>query len=137
MQRTTAHSQGAKAFRSAVFAVLIGGLVSPSCAKEPIAHPRRVDIRGRVTALHPDRSGAGTVLIEGLKEPDTSYDKAGLRVTARARLVNHAGEKVSIAYLRVGQRVEARFTGPVAESYPVQAIAAEIRILSSPRRSTR
>ena len=31
--------------------------------------------------------------------------------------------------LQVGQKVEAWFTGPVAESYPVQAVASDIVIL--------
>ena len=129
MKRIPVCSQIGEGFRSMVFAVLICGIVIPSSGGEAIARPRRADIRGKLTALHADRGGTGTVLIEGIKEPDTSNDKASVRVTARTRLVNSVGEKVSFAELRVGQRVEASFTGPVAESYPVQAVAGEIRIL--------
>ena len=32
--------------------------------------------------------------------------------------------------LAVGQRVAVRFAGPVAESYPVQATAGDIEIIS-------
>jgi Protein of unknown function (DUF3221) len=32
--------------------------------------------------------------------------------------------------LRAGLRVAVRFTGPVAESYPVQAVAADVEVLS-------
>lgn len=137
MKRTTASlSQISEGFRRVIFPVLICGVFFPSPADEPIAHPRRVDIRGRVAALQADGGGTVTVLIEGEKEPDTSNDKASVRVTAKTRLVNSAGEKVSFAYLRVSQRVEARFTGPVAESYPVQAVAAEIWILGAKQSAT-
>ncbi len=131
MKRTKAYLQIPEAFRGVVFAILICGIFFPSSASEATAHPCRADIRGRITALHPDGGGTGTVLIEGKKEPDTSNDKASVRVTARTRFVNSAGKNVSFASLRVGQRVEARFTGPVAESYPVQAVAAEIWILGT------
>ncbi|MGB4588911.1 MAG: DUF3221 domain-containing protein [Clostridiaceae bacterium] len=36
------------------------------------------------------------------------------------------------ALFRTGMRVEVKFTGPVAESYPVQAEAKVIRILTTP-----
>ncbi|MCI0662531.1 MAG: YobA family protein [Acidobacteria bacterium] len=45
--------------------------------------------------------------------------------------IEQSGERKAseFAALEVGQRVEARFTGPVRESYPVQADAAEITII--------
>lgn len=136
MKRTTTCLQIPERFRGVLFPVLICGIFFSSAANEPMVRPRKVDIRGRVAALHADGGGTGTVLIEGEKEPDTSNDKASVRVTTKTRLINSAGEKLSLADLQMGQRVEARFTGPVAESYPVQAVAAEIRILgtNSPRR---
>ena len=36
---------------------------------------------------------------------------------------------VTLDALRLGDKVEVRFAGPVAESYPVQARAAEVLIL--------
>jgi hypothetical protein len=97
----------------------------------------RTDVRGKIT--HITRAAGkgrhkviGSVLIEGAKEPDTQVDKASVTVTAETELfIMHGGERkpAEFAALREGQRVEARFTGPVRESYPVQATAAEITIL--------
>jgi len=120
------------AFARHVFAVavlLCGIFLTP--ATQVAAHPRKVDIRGKITALHADGSGTGAVLIEGPKAPDASHDKASVRITPRTCIRNSAGEKVTFASLRVGQRVEATFIGPVAESYPVQAVAGEVRILGA------
>jgi hypothetical protein len=72
------------------------------------------------------------VLIEGAKEPDTQVDKAVVDITAETNFfIKQGGESkpVELEALKEGQRVEARFTGPVRESYPVQATAAEITIL--------
>lgn len=96
------------------------------------------DIRGTVTSIHPanpegQASGLlGSVLIEGSVEADTQFDKAAVTITGQTRIVQQQGQDrrpASFESLAVGQRVQARFTGPAAESYPVQATAAEIVIL--------
>jgi hypothetical protein len=62
-----------------------------------------------------------------------AIDRASVAVTAATRIVDaRSGERrvVTVDALAVGQRVEARFAGPVAESYPVQAVAGEVVILT-------
>ena len=95
---------------------------------------RNPDIRGEITSLTP---GSGdtlvTILIEGKVEPDTGYDKASLRVAKDTEVFRLQGaDQVEAEWsdLAEGQKVEAWFEGPVAESYPVQAKAGRIVILS-------
>jgi Protein of unknown function (DUF3221) len=94
----------------------------------------QVDVRGAITRIESERRGKALarVLIEGVKESDTEVDKALVYVTAETGLfIKRGGERkpAEIAELKEGQRVEACFIGPVRESYPVQATAAEITIL--------
>jgi hypothetical protein len=105
-----------------------------------ISRGASVDIRGPITSISAPRIAAGagqnfvgTIMIEGKKEPDTNVDKASVRVTPKTRIFREENGKrieATFADLQVGQRVTAQFTGPVAESYPVQATAGEIVILS-------
>jgi beta-N-acetylhexosaminidase len=112
-----------------IFAYLLEGIQSFSSS--------RIDVRGVITSVtRAEGEGRGKVLarvfIEGTKELDTQVDKANVTVTAETEvLINRGGERkpAEFAALKEGQRVEARFTGPVRESYPVQADAAEITIL--------
>lgn len=99
-----------------------------------------VDIRGYVTSTwgisaDPRPSEVlGSILIEGELEEDTSFDRANVTVTEDTRIyVQRDGERMEVDFLdlTVGQYVEASFTGPVAESYPVQATASEIVVLGS------
>jgi endonuclease/exonuclease/phosphatase family metal-dependent hydrolase len=96
----------------------------------------RIDIRGQITNIR--RASAdgdkllGTILIEGKKEADTNVDKANVRVTNETQIFDARGKErrpVSFTNLKIGQKVAARFIGPVMESYPVQATASEIVIL--------
>jgi beta-N-acetylhexosaminidase len=95
----------------------------------------KMDIRGTITQIELASGGSselGTIRIEGAVEPDTGYDKAVVTVTADTRIWEQSGQdrrEVGFEALQVGQRVEARFAGPVAESYPVQTGASEIVIL--------
>jgi beta-N-acetylhexosaminidase len=98
----------------------------------------KVDIRGnitRVNKLNEGQKGQGilaVVLIEGKQEPNTGYEKAVVKITQKTKLWKQAGDKKKPAMateLKVGTRVEAVFTGPVAESFPVQATAGEVVIL--------
>jgi hypothetical protein len=71
-------------------------------------------------------------LIEGPIADGTRFDKASVRITSETRIwVQQGAERrpASVEDLADGRQVEARFTGPVAESYPVQATASEIVIL--------
>lgn len=96
------------------------------------------DIRGYITDISTTESDEGgmlgTILIEGEPEEDTGFDKASVRVTRDTRILTETDGETSettFSDLRMGQYVQAAFTGPVAESYPVQATAAEIVVLGS------
>ena len=112
-----------------------------------VGQPWRVDIRGFVTAVQ--RTDArnsgnlafgrtiGSILVEGAIEDDTAFDKARIRVTDKTRIFQQErGERQAVTFdsINIGKvsaKVEVQFTiGPVAESYPIQATAAEIVILS-------
>jgi Protein of unknown function (DUF3221) len=94
------------------------------------------DVRGKITSISVSATNPalGTVLIEGKVEKDTNVDKASARVTAETSIFRmEDGKKMAGKFsdLKVGQTVEASFTGPVSESYPVQGPASEIVILQT------
>ena len=99
---------------------------------------KKVDIRGSVVSIKRpndealDKKLVAAVLVEGAKEADTGYDKANIKVTTETKIFVREGEgrrPVAFEALKVGDRVEARFTGPALMSYPIQAAASEITIL--------
>lgn len=116
-----------------ILALLALGCRSPKSTKN-----MGVDIRGNIVSIH--RADAqsrgkgiiGSLLIEGTIEKDTKFDKASVIIKDKTRIFEQKGRSrrsVTFDYLKVGQKVQARFTGPVLESYPVQATATEIVIL--------
>jgi len=96
-----------------------------------------VDIRGTIIRLNRiedlrRRDLRGAMEIEGALEADTRYDKASIRITDKTKFfLVYDGERTpaSFADLKPGQKVEVNFTGPVAESSPVQTTAGEVMIL--------
>jgi beta-N-acetylhexosaminidase len=100
---------------------------------------KEFDIRGTITNIDRDpetpKTGQTVLLIiriEGVIEEDTQYDKASVAITDRTLIFEQKGEvqkPLPINALQKGQKVQAKFTGPVAESYPVQATASQIVIL--------
>ncbi len=89
-------------------------------------------IRGNITDIRQANGTIDTVRIEGALEDDTQYDRAVVTITEQTRILKQEGQErvpATAEELKVGQRVEADFTGPVLESYPVQATASEIVIL--------
>jgi hypothetical protein len=107
-----------------------GGTSSPT----PSANGR-ADITGVVrelTRTGADDDGWPVLLVVGDSSAADSVDRASVRVTAGTTVWGPAGEgreELSAADLAVGERVAVWFTGPVAESYPVQATAGDIEIL--------
>jgi hypothetical protein len=97
---------------------------------------RHADIRGRIASIEPVKSAPGrtdvlgVILVDGVKHDDTSYDKASIRIRSDTEMVGADGQSVQFADLAVGVSVEVGFTGPVAESYPVQASAAWLRVVT-------
>lgn len=95
----------------------------------------KVDIRGTITAVKAQGQNGvlATLMIDGELEKDTSYDRASVSVTGESLIYIREGQgrrQVTPDYLKIGQRVEVKFVGPVAKSYPVQVGAGEIVILN-------
>ena len=98
---------------------------------------KEADIRGNITNISKaaeDRPGdlIGSILIEGNIEKDTEFDKASVTITKETRIFESKSGKLikaSFGSFKPNQRVQALFTGPVMESYPVQVKAKEVVIL--------
>jgi hypothetical protein len=93
------------------------------------------DITGRLSQLSFAGDLAGTVSFLVVADPGTSgaYDRAMVRTTADTFIWARQGQgrqRLASGDLHDGLRVAVRFTGPVAESYPVQAVAADVEVLS-------
>jgi len=83
-------------------------------------------ISGTVRQLDTTGSGA-TILVVG----SGSVDKASVRVTTSTRILlgtASSSKAGTLADLSAGAAVQVWFTGPVAESYPVQATAGTLLI---------
>jgi len=118
------------ALTAALALALLGACTSSGDAAPA---PNNPDIRGVITSMT-DGSGdvIGSVRIESAIDEGTAYDKAVVRVesdTLIFRQVGNAMMEVTFGDLTEGQTVEASFTGPVAESYPVQVKASRIVIV--------
>ena len=88
----------------------------------------------------PDSDVVGSILVEeqpdrpmvGLRPPQG--DKAAVTVDTGSQILRHAGQgyvEAAFDAFEVGQMVEVWFSGPVAESYPVQAGAKAV-VISEP-----
>jgi hypothetical protein len=119
---------------------LVIGLLSltSGCGRFHGTDGAEADIRGLITNIHRadverrEKGIIGSILVEGVNEEDTKFDKASVKITDKTRIFEQEGQDrhpVTFESLQIGQRVQARFTGPVMKSYPVKAEAIEIVIL--------
>jgi hypothetical protein len=113
-------------------------LLLAACRAGADDKPAKVSIRGQVSNVRPaDPKAAGVLgvlLVEGAKEKDTEHDKASVRVTKDTKIEKKTDKGLKPAKfedIKKGSKVEVTFTGPVAESYPVQARAGRIVILGA------
>jgi hypothetical protein len=94
----------------------------------------KIGIRGVVTDIVQGKDGI-TMLVEGELEQDTSFDKASVTVNMKSTVLRDntpiAG-LFAFSEIKKGDTVEVTFNGPVAESYPVQGVAAAVRIVTAP-----
>jgi hypothetical protein len=93
-----------------------------------------IGIRGVVKDIVQGKDGI-TMLVEGKLEQDTSFDKASVTVNMSSKVLRDETPMTSqFAFLEIkkGDTVEVTFNGPVAESYPVQGVAATVRIVTAP-----
>ena len=104
------------------------------CAAFTTRESREPDIRGSIASITPasgEASLLGSLLVEGSEAGDTAYDRGSVSLTTKTRVYERGGRPLAFASLEPGMTVEVWFNGPVRDSYPVQATAAEIAVLSS------
>jgi len=105
--------------------VALGGA---SCSQQqsvelPTSPP---SIAGTITHVDPAGERIGSIRVEAVPEDEAGSDKAVVRIEQATQLVDATGRAIAFNDLQVGRKVRAWFTGPVAESYPVQARAATV-----------
>jgi hypothetical protein len=118
--------------RSLSFPTLLLSLLAAGCGPGAMFEATP-SIRGEIRALIPATGGSdlGFARIEGRRQEDVQYDKADVTITRATTISRRIGgqvEALPFDSLRVGMTVEATFTGPVMESYPVRATAASILV---------
>jgi hypothetical protein len=112
-------------------ALLVALGVVFAAAAPALAAPPESSIRGTITEV--SRS-AKVVLVEEDPASQSGLAKGEFAVTDETEILEQRGEDlvpVPFEKLRVGQKVEATYAGPVAESYPTQGVAARIVILDT------
>jgi hypothetical protein len=83
-------------------------------------------IRGPITNVTPGTDGLGIILVEETSPQRLTYDKASLAITEDTTLLKRVGDEyVEFTFddFSKGMLVEVWITGPVRESYPIQADA--------------
>src|SRR5687768_1220354 len=80
-------------------------------------------MRGAITAIE-----GGPIRVEADPGAAAGSDKAMLRITGDTEIFWRSGERADRGDLRLGTVVSAWVSGPVRESYPVQADAATLVI---------
>lgn len=113
-------------------------LVGCAGVRVPSATP---DMQGASVASSTENAGSWTLLLEvdidaakqaGIQDAGDGYDAASARVdskTAILRKTETGVEEATIDDVLAARFLNVWFTGPVAESYPVQATAGTILIL--------
>ncbi|MFA5602858.1 MAG: DUF3221 domain-containing protein [Bacilli bacterium] len=82
-----------------------------------------IDIRGEITDIYVSND-VMTILVEGKIEEDTTIDKGYMRINGETKIYQGKNNiLIEKEVLKVGDKVEAAYKGPVAESYPVQGTA--------------
>ena len=89
-------------------------------------------ITGAITYLAAGTGGTaslGSITVEGGEQPEGAVsDKAVVKVTKETAIFDAAGKPTTPDKLQVGTEVKVWFTGPVAESYPVQGAASAVQV---------
>ena len=105
------------------------------------ADSSRPDFQGKITHIHLDEHRTkrlGTVVVDaGTKSQAHQYNKIILIVTRETHICEQTEQerrKITFDELKVGDLIEAQFTGPMMESLPGQVVAAEIVVLQSSQR---
>lgn len=140
--RHTSRARAALAVLFVLGAAVVGGCggataaqpASPSPSVQPSASPPSApaDITGTVDDLSIGTAGDSLPVLLIVADPGStsSVDRASVRVTKSTVVWTADGVRGAASALAKGGRVAVWFSGPVAESYPVQATAGAIEILT-------
>lgn len=91
-----------------------------------------IGVRGVVKNLVKGKDGV-TFLVEGKQEADIMLDTAYVTTNMQTTVLKDGVEiadQFAYGEIKEGDLVEAVFTGPIAKSYPAQAVAKKINIIS-------
>lgn len=115
-------------------------LAAPACTRAPgepdgpglsaSVPADAASIIGDITQVERGDDGL-RILVEQIPTRSAGHPIAWIAVSRRTNVVHRTGGSLSrgsSSELTVGMRVQAWFTGPVAESYPVQATAGTVLI---------
>jgi hypothetical protein len=118
---------GSRLRRTGVWVVL--SVAALGMASPALAQSNGDSVRGEITSV--SRS-AQVVLVEEDPSDESGSAKGEFAVDGETEILEQRdGDVAPIAFeeLRIGQVVEATYSGPVAESYPTQGIAGRIVLL--------
>lgn len=127
-----------KKYMISILMLALSAILSVGCTDQL---PEKIDIRGEITKVSEvnDKGTVGVILVEGELEKDTQVDKAAVTVTDRTKIYvvknQNKIEKANFSVLQIDEEVEVTFSGPVRESYPVQATAETIVIIPGTEKS--
>jgi hypothetical protein len=104
---------------------------SPSVQRSASPPSAPADITGTVDDLSIGTAGDSLPVLLIVADPGSasSVDRASVRVTQDTVVWTAQGARGDAADLAEGEQVGVWFSGPVAESYPVQAAAGVVMIL--------
>lgn len=91
----------------------------------------KINIRGKVENVVISSTGkTATIVVKGIIAEGTDTDYASITVNSDTIITKSPyKERMVLGQIEKGDIVEVTFTGPVAESYPVQATAKHVTIL--------
>jgi hypothetical protein len=109
-------------------AIAVAASVLIACA--PVLPTEPAGIDGTVASLVPgDGRPMQFMVTGGTQQAGSVSDQAQVGLTPSTQFFGPDGKPGNPATIVVGARVKVWFTGPVAESYPVQGTASAVQIL--------
>ncbi len=115
-----------------LLALLIGlVMVAVDCTSSPQALDTEADFTGWVTEIHPigEKDTLGQILVED--QTDKLVDKYMVTIKDETLIFKQDGEErrqVTFTALETTQQVQIWVTGPILESFPMQATAQQVVI---------
>ena len=112
----------------ALASVLAAAAIAAFACAAPKAPTGPPGIVGKIESIQGDGNEWSILVVGGKQAAGAVSDKASCRITADTTILDSAGVAIGPDRLRQGDNVAVWFTGPVAESYPVQGTASRIEV---------